>query len=315
MGEKGHACLYDSWFLVEKCKKEVKVDKHVIMYNEKEYEVVCQCTHEWSTTGGKLVSEITGSKSKCDKCGYNKWIVENKPIEVKPKVAKKPKQLTTWQVIEAVLPVSRRVLLYGPPGTGKTWAACKYSLGERKTYVMTMTPEMSSAVLVGHYLPEGDKFTWHDGLAIKAWKEGARLIINEVDMCSGDCETILHAILDDPEIAGITLPTGEFVRPKDGFQAVATMNGEPQDLQQAVRDRFPVTISVMEPNPEAIAALPEDLRTFAKETISKDKARNISIRVWAEYGKLRDVIDEDAALKSVFRERADDIRNMIKIAR
>ncbi len=195
-----------------------------------------------------------------------------------------------WVIIDAVIATSKRVLLHGLPGTGKTYAAARANLNDdnQKVYQITMTEETPAAEIRGHFLPKGEEMVWMDGPAVLAWKEGARLVINEIDRASADSLSLLYAILDDPEFAEFTLPTGEIVRPKKGFHTVATMNGEPQDLPLPLQDRFPVTIEVISLNPEAILALPEDLQKVAKDSaFVKDDNRRLSIRMWMEYATLR----------------------------
>lgn len=194
-----------------------------------------------------------------------------------------------WTIIESVIATSRRVLLHGLPGTGKTYAAARRNVPEdTSVYQITMTEETPAAEIRGHFLPKGDEMVWMDGPAVRAWREGARLVINEIDRASADTLSLLYAILDDPEFAELTLPTGEVVRPAKGFHVVATMNGTPYDLPLPLQDRFPVTIEVIDVNPEAIAALPSDLRVPAQESaLIENEERRLSVRVWAEFASLR----------------------------
>ena len=226
------------------------------------------------------------------------------------------KKPTPWELVEAVLPLSRRVLLYGVTGTGKSWTGSRTAVPEGgKVFIITVTEDMSVGEIRGHYVPQENQFVWVHGPGIQAWVDGARLVINEIDKASGDVKTFLHALLDDPEFAGITLPNKEFVRPAEGFQVIATMNGAPEDLEDALRDRFPVTIEIMEPNPEAIKALPEDLRDVARKTCTDEESRRISIRSWAEFAKLRMTLPQEIAAVAVFRDRAEDILNALKITK
>ena len=130
--------------------------------------------------------------------------------------------------------------------------------------------------------------------------------LNELEKASGDAQTFLLGILDDMEIAQQTLPTGETIYPKKGFHVVATMNGHPdEDLNPALRDRFPVCIHINEVAPAALAKLPASIREVAKNSgIIETAQRRISIRVWNEFIKLREHLGEPMAASAVFGDRA-----------
>ena len=152
-----------------------------------------------------------------------------------------------WDIAEAVLPHTCRALLFGPPGTGKTYAGIHFRdmAKQPSVYVCTMTEDTPVAELRGHYIPtKAGAFVWKDGPAVLAWKNGGRFVINELDRASPECQSFLFAILDDPESAYYTLPTGETVHPVEAFQAVGTMNGEPEDIPEALQDRFPISIRI-----------------------------------------------------------------------
>lgn len=225
-----------------------------------------------------------------------------------------------WKVAEAILGISRRVLLRGKPGTGKTYAASKLGLrpGQR-VYQITMAPETPMAELRGHFIQVGGEFVWHDGVAVLAWREGARLVINEIDRAGEDVESLLYAIMDDPEFAELSLPSGETVRPADGFQLVATMNGVPDDLPDALQDRLPVDIEITDIAEGAVQRLPEDLREPCRNTaLAKSEERNISIRMWMEFASLREHLkDEEGGVKTaayaVFGDKADAALTAITI--
>lgn len=216
-----------------------------------------------------------------------------------------------WKLVEAVLGKSDMVLLFGKPtGTGKSWAAQHIGLKkDQKVYNITCCPEMSSAELRGHYLPKGNEFVFHYGVGSKAWLEGARLVLEEIDKVGGDVETFLHGLLDTKGSAEITLPNGETIRPHKNFQCVATMNGSPASLIQPIRNRFPVQIEILENNPDALLVLSEDLRDAAARTVSVEESRHIDFRFWLAFDKLRKDVEEDLALQAIFGDRAQDIKN------
>lgn len=228
-----------------------------------------------------------------------------------------------WAVAEAVIGVADKVLLYGPPGTGKTTIAATHNLGGRKVFSVTMTEEKSSSELTGHHLPEGDRFQWMDGPGTAAWREDAetglagRLIINEIDHAQGDALDVLHVLADDPAIASITLPKAdhETIRPGKGFQIVATMNGTPDSLPEAVLDRFPIALPLNTVRPSALAALDKDLRAAAAATtVISDPRRRIGLRKWFAFQNLRRDVGPDLAGRAVFGRGYRDLLAQWEVA-
>tara|TARA_R100000458_G_scaffold22476_1_gene20151 strand:+ start:5344 stop:6057 length:714 start_codon:yes stop_codon:yes gene_type:complete len=215
-----------------------------------------------------------------------------------------------WNLLSKVLPVTPRVLLYGPPGTGKTFIANTEGLKkDQEVYQTTLTQDSTAAELLGHYVPnENGAFEWLDGLGVKAWKQGARLVINEIDNAGVDVMTFLHALLDDPKFAKFTLPnkTKEIVRPAEGFQVVATMNGVPDDLPEALADRFPVKLHMDKVNPKAIEQLPTELRGVYNDYTDNNSI--FSVRKWIAFAELMNAgIDVKDASVAVFQESSDEL--------
>jgi MoxR-like ATPase len=235
-------------------------------------------------------------------------------------MATKTKKSNVWGIVDAAISVARTLLLYGPPGTGKSYAAHGAALDGRDLYTITLTQDTPAAELRGHLWPvggeKGTEFRWKDGPAIEAWRNGGRLVINEIDHAGGDCLSFLLNILDSDGTAAITLPTGETLRPHPRFQAIGTMNGDPDtDLPPALRDRFPAAIEIVEPHPNGIAALPSDLQAAARGSVCATAAeRRVTLRAWLAFAKYRELIGVEEAAFTVFGSRAADILNSLKIA-
>ena len=272
--------------------------------------------------------------------GHSEWkIAKEIPVEIeKSEESMAAAKVTVWELTERVIPVSRITLLYGPPGTGKTTAGNRIKVnGDQQVFNITLTEETPAAEIRGHYVPVGDKFEPRFGPAMFAYLTGGRLVLNEIDKASGDCLTFCHSLLDDPEVAEITLPfvdeEGETIhahtidgnpieipppmrfKPHPNFSVVATMNGEPEDLPEALRDRFAVCIHIDKLHPEAVKSLPVDLRGPAKKGVSGTEGRRVSVRAWKAFDNLRQNLGSDElAARAVFGDRSETILNTIKLA-
>ena len=103
--------------------------------------------------------------------------------------------------------------------------------------------------------------------------------------------TFLHAILDDQDIAMLTLNNDEkeTVKPAEGFQVVATTNSPPESLPLALKDRFPVKIYVDSIHPKAMEQFPEEWHgVITDTTMVEDPEDRISVRAWSEFFQLQD---------------------------
>ena len=230
-----------------------------------------------------------------------------------------------WKQIQAVLGKTRRVLLYGPPGTGKTYSAVKQTAplnadGTPNVYQITMTEDTASANLEGFYKPSSTgQFEWHDGIAIQAWRNGGRLVINEIDHASPDAMTFLHAILDDQDIAMLTLnnDSKETVRPAEGFEVVATTNSPPESLPLALKDRFPVKIYVDSIHPLAMEQFPDEWHGVIHDTtMVDDPEERISVRAWSEFFGLQEQgFTAETAAKLVFGDKAEELVDAITLSK
>ena len=195
-------------------------------------------------------------------------------------------QLTDWQKAEFAIKHSNRVLLYGLPGTGKTY----FGLNSNTTnaYRLICTEEMTDADLIGCY-KQNAQGTWSvaEGVGIKAWREGARLVVDEINRMNGDVESRMMALIDSTASSSWQHPdTGEVVKPHPSFSVVATMNGEPEDLAPAILDRLTVRCQVNTPHPDAIASLPEWLRSMAEKMTHPTAETRYSLRSFVDFNAM-----------------------------
>jgi MoxR-like ATPase len=196
--------------------------------------------------------------------------------------------LSAWQRAEFAIEHSNRVLLYGLPGTGKTYFGLTHGLTGKHSYRLACTEEMTEADLIGFWRREASgNLKWQEGVGIKAWREGARLVVDEVNRINGDVESKLMMLLDTEASASWQNPdTSEVVKPALGFSVVATMNGMPEDLAPAILDRMIVRCEVNDPNPKAIEALPQYLRGLATTFTNQEASHRYSLRSFVEFHRM-----------------------------
>jgi len=185
-----------------------------------------------------------------------------------------------------------RVLLYGAPGTGKTYYALHYHLDDKPSFRLTCNDEMSEYHILGTWKQEtndnGQVVTnFHEGPAIEAWRTGGRLVIDEINLANSAMVGVLMSMIDTSHSSRWRNPqTGEIVTPHPDFSVVATMNGEPEDLTRAIRDRLVVQLEINEPHPDGLLALPEYLREIAYSFGSRSGNDRYSLRNFVEFASI-----------------------------
>jgi MoxR-like ATPase len=210
---------------------------------------------------------------------------------------------TDWEFIERVLgdKSTRVVFIGGLPGTGKTYTAMRSGLGkDQNVYSVTMTPETPASELRGFWMPKGSEFVWQDGVFVKAMREGARVVINEIAHASHDVLAFLYPVLEGRDTAAITLPNAETVIPTTGFQVICTDNVEFEYLPDAIKDRFDSKLQVDTPHPAAIARLDDKFREAAKRSFALDEERRTSIRGWLKVQEFEKTLGMQDAFRAVF---------------
>ena len=147
----------------------------------------------------------------------------------------------------------------GLSGNGKTLSveqACA-QLG-RELVRVNITIETDEDDLIGGFRLVDGATVWHDGPVIQALNRGAVVLLDEIDLASNKI-LCLQSILEGK---GVFLKkVGRFVRPKSGFNIIATANtkGKGSDdgrfigtnvLNEAFLERFALTFEQEYPTPK-----------------------------------------------------------------
>ena len=236
-------------------------------------------------------------------------------------MATKLKKQTTksedcWTDVEDALSAGvNRLVLYGPPGTGKTYAGLTMATKDCQTFRLICTPDMTNADVTGAWMPnEKGTFSWHEGQAVKAWRTGGRLIVDEIDKAGGDVFATLLAMTDSPESCRWENPqTGKTETPAKGFSVVMTTNLEQlEELPEAIRSRFPIRIRVDKPHKTALERLSVDLRAYAERSADLGE-RRIDLRSFYAFDSLRKAIGAERSAYLLFGSSAKEFLDATKI--
>ena len=143
------------------------------------------------------------------------------------------------------------IYVTGLSGNGKTTMILQAAANAKRTcFRVNITRQTDESDLIGGFrLVNGDT-VWVDGAAILAAKEGAILLLDEIDL-GGPALMCLQPLLEGNAI--YVKKTGEWVTPKPGFTVVATANTKGKGdetgsfahtgiMNEAMLDRFPVTL-------------------------------------------------------------------------
>ena len=143
------------------------------------------------------------------------------------------------------------IYVTGLSGNGKTTMILQAAANAKRTcFRVNITRQTDEADLIGGFrLVNGDT-VWVDGAAVLAAKEGAILLLDEIDL-GGPALMCLQPLLEGNAI--YVKKTGEWVTPKAGFTVVATANTKGKGdetgsfahtgiMNEAMLDRFPVTL-------------------------------------------------------------------------
>ncbi|NLV11618.1 AAA domain-containing protein [Halomicrobium mukohataei] len=155
---------------------------------------------------------------------------------------------TDVEIVTRALELGMNVVLKGPPGVGKSFLT-RYvcAMTNRPLYRVTLSETTYREDLLGHlHLVSGDGgetvTEWIDGPLTRAVREGAVLLLDEINAADANTVAALNAVMEQRATRSLTIPqTGEQIVPHEEFRVVATSNPGYQgtyELNDAFEDRF-----------------------------------------------------------------------------
>lgn len=206
------------------------------------------------------------------------------------------------------------VCFFGPPGTGKSYLP-QVIFGAQKTFRVQCTPGMDRADFIGTQGLRNGTSQHVPGPAIRAFREAACLVLEEIDRAPEDIQSLLQAIMDSPEQACILDSEGNAIRPEPGFIVVCTTNSlNPlESLPGPISDRVKVFLPCTTPATEALAKLTKASRKLC-ESYYAAKAGEWSFTASISFRRLLTLqelvasgLEITDAAKLVFGKSADEV--------
>jgi hypothetical protein len=216
-----------------------------------------------------------------------------------------------WEIAELAVRTGKHVALWGPPGTGKTYLA----QGKGGAYSLTCHEQMQPSEAFGHVWPSGAAWQWKDGPITLAFRNGRKLVLNELGRCNPEIHDALLGVLDSPESALITLETGEVLKPAKGFVAIATSNTDPAETLDIAFQHRLISIHVTEPHPKLIARIAKGSPQLAEMVARSYKSGQdlLSTRAALNFLDLKDTFGPEIAATLVFGPRGRDVWQMLNV--
>lgn len=228
--------------------------------------------------------------------------IEN--IEIKPDAETKPKKEFSikkpkLKFIESNNEVSvmmyaitngKNTLLKGPTGCGKSFLVEELAKSQnKKLYTVNCDVELDKTEIIGHHEIEDGETVWVEGILIKAMKEGAWIVFDEINMARPEVLSVLHQALDYRRKITIKEHHNEEIVADKDFRVVATINPNycgTTELNYAFRRRFNVIVDMNYLSKTDERKLIEKRTGIDKETSSRLVSIASDVRVMQNEGKI-----------------------------
>ena len=180
------------------------------------------------------------------------------------------------------------VFITGLSGNGKTFGVTQACAENRRELIrVNITIETDEDDLLGGYRLKDGQTIWQNGPVIEAMERGAVLLLDEIDLASNKI-MCLQPILEGSGI--YVKKINKFVKPKFGFNVIATANtkGQGSDdgkfigtnvLNEAFLERFPITFEQQYP---AAKTEQKIVATKLKSAGKSDEKFATNLVTWAD---------------------------------
>jgi MoxR-like ATPase len=180
------------------------------------------------------------------------------------------------------------VFITGLSGNGKTMSVTQACAELKKELIrVNVTIETDEDDLLGGYRLKDGQTVWQNGPVIEAMERGAILLLDEIDLASNKI-MCLQPILEGSGV--FVKKINKFVKPKSGFNVIATANTKGQGsedgkfigtnvLNEAFLERFPITFEQTYPSSKIEKKI---LSNTLKAAGKKDDKFVDNLTTWAD---------------------------------
>jgi len=180
------------------------------------------------------------------------------------------------------------VFITGLSGNGKTMSVTQACAELKKELIrVNVTIETDEDDLLGGYRLKDGQTVWQNGPVIEAMERGAILLLDEIDLASNKI-MCLQPILEGSGV--FVKKINKFVKPKPGFNVIATANTKGQGsedgkfigtnvLNEAFLERFPITFEQTYPSSKIEKKI---LSNTLKAAGKKDDKFVDNLTTWAD---------------------------------
>ena len=180
------------------------------------------------------------------------------------------------------------MFITGLSGNGKTMSVTQACAELKKELIrVNITIETDEDDLLGGYRLKDGQTVWQNGPVIEAMERGAVLLLDEIDLASNKI-MCLQPILEGSGV--FVKKINKFVKPKDGFNVIATANTKGQGsedgkfigtnvLNEAFLERFPITFEQTYPTSKTEKKI---LQNTLKAAGKKDDKFVDNLTTWAD---------------------------------